>query len=145
MIESGFQLRIAEWPTDTAAIRRVRQIVFVVEQQVPPDLEWDGLDQASVHVLAESANRDAVGTGRLEPTGKIGRIAVLKAARRHGIGTAIVERLVAEARRVSCAKIYLHAQVNALNFYTRLGFRPEGKQFLEAGILHQTMRLDTEN
>ena len=144
MSDSAYTLRIAEWPADAAAIRQVRERVFVEEQQIPAELEWDDLDSQCIHVLAVAANRDVVGTGRLEPTGKIGRVAVLKPLRGQGIGTAMVQQLVAEARGAELADVYLHAQVDVLHFYKKLGFYPEGAQFDEAGIPHRKMRLNSE-
>lgn len=144
MSNRAYTVRLAEWPADVAEIRHIRDCVFVQEQRIPAELEWDELDSQCIHVLASVANRDAVGTGRLEPTGKIGRVSVLKSLRNQGIGTAMVQRLVAEARRAEYAEVYLHAQVDALHFYKNLGFYPEGAQFDEAGIPHRKMRLDSE-
>ena len=144
MSDPAYTFRIAEWPADEAAIRYVRECVFIEEQQIPAELEWDELDSQCIHVLAVVENRDAVGTARLEPTGKIGRVAVLKPLRRKGIGTVMVQQLVAEARHAGYAEVYLHAQVDALHFYKKLGFSPEGAQFDEAGIPHRNMRLRSE-
>ncbi len=144
MSDRAYTVRIAEWPTDAAAIRQVRECVFVEEQRIPAELEWDDLDSQCIHVLAAVENRDVVGTARLEPTGKIGRVAVLKPLRKQGIGTVMVRQLVAEARRAGYAELYLHAQVDALHFYKNLGFYPEGAQFDEAGIPHRKMRFDSE-
>ncbi len=144
MSDPAYSFRIAEWPSDEAAIRHVRECVFIEEQRIPAELEWDEMDSQCIHVLAVIENRDAVGTARLEPTGKIGRVAVLKPLRRKGIGTVMVQRLVAEARRAGYAEVYLHAQVDALHFYKKMGFSPEGAQFDEAGIPHRNMRLRSE-
>lgn len=145
MRDRAYSVRIAQWPADAAAIQHVRECVFVEEQRIPAELEWDGLDSQCIHVLVSVENRDAVGTARLEPTGKIGRVSVLKPLRKQGIGTVMVQQLVAEARRAGYAEVYLHAQVDSLHFYKNLGFYPEGAQFDEAGIPHRKMRLDSEN
>ena len=145
MSNRAYSLRTAEWLADAAAIRHVRERVFVDEQQIPAEVEWDGLDSQSIHVLASLENCDAVGTGRLEPTGKIGRVAVLKPLRGKGIGTAIVQRLLTEARSAGYEEVYLHAQVEVLHFYKKLGFTAVGKQFVEAGIPHRKMRLISES
>lgn len=92
-----------------------------------------------VHALALAAKRDAVGTGRLEPTGKIGRLAVLAEFRGRGLGGELLEWLVAEARRQGMENVFLHAQVRALQFYLRHGFEPQGPEFDEVGIPHQRM------
>ena len=136
----GYSVRLARWSEDEPAIRRVREAVFVHEQQVTPELEWDGLDDACLHAVAEAENRDVIGTGRLHPGGKIGRMAVLRPWRHQGVGAAILATLVAEAQRRRQPEVYLHAQSQALDFYARQGFVAEGDEFDEAGIPHRLMR-----
>ncbi|WP_329140660.1 GNAT family N-acetyltransferase [Streptomyces sp. NBC_01476] len=131
-----------------AEVHAIRHEVFVVEQDVPPDLEWDGKDDRAVHALAEGA-----GTGRLllgeDAAGKnggdprlavLGRLAVLKAARGGGVGARLVRALEEEAGRLGLAGIYLEAQVHALPFYERLGYTAYGPEFMDAGIVHRAMR-----
>ena len=136
----GVELRVTEWARDGAAIGAIRRAVFVVEQGVPEDLEWDGEDARCTHVLA-LLNRDPVGTGRLLRTGKIGRLAVVAGARRHGVGRCMLRRLVELAREQGLERIYLHAQVSSASFYEAHGFVAEGAEFDEAGIPHRRMRL----
>jgi predicted GNAT family N-acyltransferase len=93
-----------------------------------------------VHALAESATGEAVGTGRLMPDGRIGRMAVLAAWRSRGVGAAMLEALMAEARRQGLREVYLHAQSRAKDFYLRHGYAIEGEEYLEAGIPHIGMR-----
>jgi predicted GNAT family N-acyltransferase len=134
---------ITTWGADGPALRRVRHAVFVTEQQVPEYEEWDDQDPLSVHVLA-TLNREPVGTGRLTPTGKIGRLAVLSEFRGRGIGARMLRMLLAEARHRDLREVYLHAQVTAVPFYTKFGFVAEGEEFAEAGIPHRRMRLRLE-
>lgn len=134
--------RTAHWPEDEAAIHRVREAVFVIEQGIDPALEWDGQDALCTHVLAEiveAEKRDAVGTGRLMPSGKIGRMAVLENHRDQGIGGQILAALVEAARAQGLTEVYLHAQSHALAFYERNGFVAHGDEFQEAGIPHKKM------
>jgi predicted GNAT family N-acyltransferase len=137
---ASFTLVAASWERDRAALESVRRSVFVIEQGVPESDEWDERDAPSLHVLAVDAKRDAVGTGRLEPTGKIGRVAVLPQYRGTGVGSAIVGHLVNQATELGFTQVYLHAQTAALDFYQRLGFRAEGPEFDEVGIPHRRMR-----
>ena len=134
----------ANWQDDRAAIERVRRAVFIEEQRIPEHEEWDDLDPVVTHVLAwtagPAAKRDPVGTGRLEPTGKIGRVAVLPQHRGTGAGLAIMRRLVDLARERGFTEVYLHAQSQARGFYERLGFRADGPEFDEVGIPHLRMR-----
>ena len=139
-----FTLRPATWAADRAGIEAVRRAVFIVEQGVPEQDEWDAADPASRHVLAHGPKRDAVGTGRLEPTGKIGRVAVLPQYRGSGVGSAIVGHLVNLARELGLTRVHLHAQTAALGFYERLGFRAAGPEFDEVGIPHRRMSLVIE-
>ncbi len=135
-----FSIRPADWDKDREDIRRVRQAVFVVEQSVPAELEWDGQDEECLHVLAESSNRDVIGTGRLQPSGKIGRMAVLRPWRGIGVGSALLRGLIEAASAQGIDEVYLHAQDRAVEFYDRFGFETEGDEFMEAGIPHRLMR-----
>ncbi|MEO0996949.1 MAG: GNAT family N-acetyltransferase [Pseudomonadota bacterium] len=123
-------------------MKRIRTAVFIIEQNVPEAEEWDGLDEVSTHFLALAEKRDTVGTARLEPTGKIGRIAVMESYRGCGIGSLLLRAAVREARRQRLDPIYMHAQTHAGAFYERHGFRRYGQPFLEAGIEHVKMRLE---
>jgi predicted GNAT family N-acyltransferase len=119
----------------------VRETVFVREQNVPAELEWDGVDAQCEHVLAEAGDV-AIGTGRLLPDGHIGRMAVLSPWRRKGVGSAILEALVRLAAQRDMKRIALNAQTHARPFYERHGFQVEGEAFMEAGIPHVAMVRD---
>ena len=136
-----FTVRRVDWSGAGDALRRVRTSVFVDEQNVPVELEWDGIDAQCTHVIAESATGDAVGTGRLLPDGHIGRMAVLKPWRRRGVGSAILKELLAAAADAGHASAVLNAQTQAARFYARFGFEAISGEFMEAGIPHRTMRL----
>jgi predicted GNAT family N-acyltransferase len=118
----------------------VRYEVFVVEQRVPIDMEWDEMDAKCVHAVAYDDEGVAVGTGRLLPDGHIGRMAVRKPARGQGTGGAILEALIAEACKRGDRQVMLNAQAHAEPFYERYGFRRESEVFMEAGIPHIAMR-----
>ncbi|MEM6639889.1 MAG: GNAT family N-acetyltransferase [Pseudomonadota bacterium] len=139
--KSAVRVRAADWDQDRDALRRIRHEVFVVGQNVPVDLEWDGEDVDCDHALA-FIDGDMVGTGRLTPAGKIGRMAVLAAARGQQAGAAILTHLVSVARARGQARVVLNAQCHALTFYERAGFVAEGPRFDEAGIAHQRMVLE---
>ncbi|MGH7337989.1 MAG: GNAT family N-acetyltransferase [Myxococcota bacterium] len=128
-----------DWTSARAEASRVRTLVFVEEQGVPVAIEMDDQDAASVHAIAYVDGR-VVGTGRLLPDGHIGRMAVLKENRGGGVGGAILQRLVDEARRRGMREVVLAAQTHALGFYRKHGFREAGAVYEEAGIPHQDMR-----
>ncbi|HEY2485881.1 MAG TPA: GNAT family N-acetyltransferase [Candidatus Binataceae bacterium] len=129
----------AERLVDAHAIRRR---VFIEEQHVPEELELDEDDQHAVHALALMDGR-AVGCGRFVAHGavdvKIGRMAVLAEVRGTGIGQAILEFLLNEARQRGFSRAVLHAQLSAEGFYLKQGFLPVGEVFEEAGISHRKM------
>ncbi len=137
---ASYRLRHADWARDRELLRAVRLAVFVREQGVPENLEWDEYDALSTHVLAENEAGNAVGTGRLLPDGHIGRMAVLYEWRGRGIGDALLSWLEAQARHRGMGELLLHAQSHAVAFYARHGFECVGEEFTEAGIPHRLMR-----
>lgn len=140
-LHSGFRVEPADYRTDFADLRAVRETVFVVEQRVPIEEEWDAQDPLCRHVLARDAQDRPIGTGRLTPEHKIGRMAVLPAWRGQGVGEALLTALIAQARALGWAEVALNAQISALGFYRKFGFAAYGDEFTEAGIRHQAMRL----
>lgn len=140
-MNDGFKVRLAHWPEDTAMLRQVRDTVFIQEQHVPAELEWDGIDAECIHVLAISQDGQAIGTGRLLQDGHIGRMAVLKNWRNLGVGKRMMETLMTEARRQHYPLLLLNAQVSAVPFYEHFGFITRGDVFDEAGIPHLEMIL----
>ncbi|HSD59231.1 MAG TPA: GNAT family N-acetyltransferase [Burkholderiales bacterium] len=136
-----FSVRPADWGADAPLLRAVREAVFMIEQRVPADLEWDGLDPDCAHALALSARGEAIGTARLTPDGHIGRMAVLAAWRGQGVGQALLEAMLTEARARGYAQVALNAQIHAEGFYQRFGFARQGDEFPDAGIPHVRMTL----
>lgn len=134
-----FDIRQANWATDQQVLSNIRRIVFIVEQQVPQEEEWDGRDSDSWHWLATGDNDAPIGTARLLPDGQIGRMAVLAEHRGSGVGAALLEQAVDKARHLGMDQVYLNAQTHALGFYERCGFKAEGDEFMEAGIPHLRM------
>lgn len=130
----------ANWDTDQAHIQSIRQQVFIQEQSVPADLEWDGKDNTATHWLAWQDGK-AVATVRLLADGHLGRMAVLADYRGGGIGRRLLNTVVEAATKQQLLEIYLYAQLHALAFYTAAGFIPEGDEFMDAGIAHRTLRL----
>lgn len=138
---------------DRAACFQLRKEVFVGEQNVPEEIEYDAFDAEAVHVIAVEADGTALGTGRLlhgpaaaahngvDPTvGSLGRLAVSKEARGLGVGAALVRAVEDAARDRGLTAVDLHAQTHALGFYERLGYEPYGPEFMDAGIPHRAMR-----
>ena len=138
---SEFNVRIVDWHEGEAALRMVRETVFMREQGVSAELEWDGLDESSRHALALNALGEAIGCGRITPDAHIGRMAVLLQWRRRKAGSAILQALLDEARRQGFTEVELNAQVQALPFYHGFGFEEEGEVFMDADMPHRKMHL----
>lgn len=151
--DGSYAVRVAEDATDREACFTVRKDVFVGEQGVPEDIEYDAYDAGALHVLAVRADGLPLGTGRLlhgaaaaaktggDPAvGSLGRLAVTRAARGLGVGAALVRAIEDAARARGLAAVDLHAQTHALGFYERLGYEAYGPEFPDAGIPHRAMR-----
>jgi predicted GNAT family N-acyltransferase len=136
----GVRVQLMTWEEAQPVAAPLRFAIFVGEQNVPAGIELDDMDAKCLHAVAFDDAGKAIGTGRLLPEGKIGRMAVVKEWRRRGIGADLLEALVGEARRRGLTEVKLSAQLQAAEFYRAHGFIAEGKVYEEAGILHQAMR-----
>jgi predicted GNAT family N-acyltransferase len=137
-----FTVRVLGWDEAAPLARPVREAVFVQEQGVPIEMEWDDDDARSRHAIAQDGTGAAIGTARLLPDGRIGRMAVRGPWRRKGVGAALMRALLDEARAAGMTTITLHAQTHAAGFYRRFGFSARGGEFAEAGIPHLEMTLE---
>ncbi|MFJ3502994.1 GNAT family N-acetyltransferase [Streptomyces sp. NPDC090135] len=152
-MSAAYDVREVLGDEDREACFAVRREVFVEEQGVPRELEYDTYDATAVHVLAVRADGLPLGTGRLlhgadalgktggdASVGSLGRLAVAKAARGLGVGAALVRGIEEAARERGLTAVDLHAQTHALGFYERLGYEAYGPEFPDAGIPHRAMR-----
>lgn len=135
---NDIHVRIADWQKDNAELRRIRETVFVAEQSVPPELEWDAEDAVAVHFLAFEGDY-AIGAARLLPDGQIGRVSVLRDWRGLKVGDALLQAVIAQAEQAGLQQQRLSAQVHATAFYERHGFKIVSGEFLDAGIPHVDM------
>lgn len=135
----NIDVKVGDWAVQRADAQAIRYEVFVVEQKVPLEMEWDDMDPLCIHAVAYEGGK-AIGTGRLLPDGHIGRMAVMRGMRGQGVGGALLEVLMNEARKRGDATVILNAQTQAEPFYRRFGFERMGEEFMEAGIPHITMR-----
>lgn len=136
--------RIVEtsWQNDSEALAAIRRWVFIEEQHVPEPLEWDGLDENAAHFIAYNPAGHAIGCARVLAQGHIGRMAVLPAWRRQGVGLALLQACVRYCQQLGWNKLQLSAQIHAIPLYQKVGFTVTSKAYLDAGILHQDMTLD---
>lgn len=131
---------IVDWPERKAELISIRRAVFIEEQHVPESIEMDGKDPDCYHVLACDRASNPIGTARLDKKGKIGRMAVLVAHRNRGIGTEMLRTIMEFGESKGIRNFHLSAQINAVGFYSKMGFEPCDGEFEEAGIRHVNMR-----
>jgi len=134
-------VQLVSWEEAGSALADIRRKVFIEEQLVPEHLEWDGLDDSAVHVLALDDQHRAIGCARMFPDGRIGRMAVLPAWRGRGVGRAMLEVLLELARERKLQQVSLSAQTHAIPFYADAGFTICSSIYDDAGIPHRDMLL----
>ena len=139
-------ITITDWEDARELVKPIRIKVFILEQKVPEELEWDEYDETAWHAVAKS-NHQVIGTGRLiinqsnQSTAKIGRMAIDPEFRGKGIGMEVLKALINKGKEKGAQEFILHAQTHAIAFYARQGFEPYGPIFDEAGIPHVEMHL----
>ncbi|WP_036301404.1 GNAT family N-acetyltransferase [Methylotenera sp. L2L1] len=139
-VQDSFNIEKVRWQTHAQQLIAVREAVFIVEQKVPVALEWDGLDETAQHLLALSSAGVAVGCARLLGDGSVGRMAVIKLWRGLGVGAALLNSAIAYYRQQGIDVVTLSAQVHAIAFYERFGFKVCSEVYVDAGILHRDMQ-----
>lgn len=140
------EVRVGGWDELGRDAQKIRTEVFVQEQKIPAEMEWDAADAGCVHAVAYNRFGLGLATGRLlqhvPGVAKIGRMAVSRAVRGSGVGRYVLDALMKAARARGDREVLLHAQSSAADFYARAGFTTRGPQFDEAGIPHvEMMRL----
>lgn len=140
-MSNPFTVSLVCWHDGEPLLKSVREAVFIHEQGVPAELEWDGLDEGCRHALALSNKGEAIGCGRMLASGHIGRIAVLPKWRKQKVGTAIMEALLDYARTHDYKQVDVDAQTYAVPFYRNFDFVEQGDVFMDAGLPHIKMFL----
>jgi predicted GNAT family N-acyltransferase len=146
MIPTDFTVAPIDWNNEAErdACRAVREQVFIIGQNVPREDEWDDLDATSRHVLARDEAGNPIGTGRLTPECKVGRMAVLESWRGRHVGEGILNLLIEQARALGYRTLEMHAQTHAVPFYEKFGFARYGDEFEECAIKHFNMRRELD-
>ena len=129
------------WHQAQSQLREVRTKVFIDEQQVPIELEWDDLDEVAQHLLVVDGQTYPVACARMLSNGSIGRMAVLKAWRGLGVGSALLTEAIGLHVQQGLQTITLSAQLHAVGFYEKAGFVVMSPPYLDANILHVDMQL----
>ncbi|NHC04867.1 GNAT family N-acetyltransferase [Acinetobacter sp. 187] len=139
-----FKIQAGSWSELAQDAMQIRRDVFILEQHIPEDEEWDTLDASALHfvVYAEVHHQvQAIATARLLPKNSIGRVAVLKAYRGQGIGRILMLKIIEQAKFEQRVSLKLSSQVHAIPFYESLGFAVQGDEYLDCGIPHINMTL----
>jgi predicted GNAT family N-acyltransferase len=136
-------IQITHWDEAKSHVMPIRHDVFIKEQEVPVELEWDEFDQNALHAIVKK-DQGVIGTARLimdNSIARIGRMAIQKEYREQGIGQKLLSILIQTAKEKGAQECILHAQTHAIAFYAKAYFEPNGPIFDEAGIPHVEMRL----
>lgn len=142
-MENNLKVEIVKWIDGYAPLSMIREKVFIEEQKVTPQLEWDGKDEEAIHFLAYQDEK-VIGCARafvIENHMQLGRMAVLKEYRNNGIGSFLIEKAITTAKLNQLSKISISAQCHAIDFYKKFGFEVTSEIYLDAGISHQDMEL----
>ncbi len=140
MISSEFQVLTVTWQSHAPQLIAIREAVFVQEQAVEPAFEWDEIDATAVHLLAISGEQP-VGCARIIEFKKIGRMAVVKSWRGHGVGQALLDQAVTICEAAGSKLVKLTAQTHAIGFYEQAGFVATSGVYQDANIPHVDMQL----
>lgn len=142
-MENNLKVEIVKWIDGYAPLSMIREKVFIEEQKVTPQLEWDGRDEEAIHFLAYQDEK-AIGCARafvIKNHMQLGRMAVLKEYRNKGIGSFLIEKAITTAKLNQLSKISISAQCHAIDFYKKFGFEVTSEIYFDADIPHQDMEL----
>jgi predicted GNAT family N-acyltransferase len=143
-MKNNLKIEIVKWIDGLSQLKNIREKVFIQEQKVTPQLEWDGMDEKAIHFLVFN-DKAAIGCARaivIKDHMQLGRMAVLKEYRGQGIGGALIEKAVTTAKLNQLSAIYISAQCHAIDFYKKFGFEVTSDIYLDAEIPHRDMKLD---
>jgi len=143
-MKNNLKVEIVKWIDNHMQLKNIRELVFIQEQKVTPELEWDGMDEKAIHFLVFK-DEEAIGCARanvIKSQMQLGRMAVLKEYRGQGAGSTLIEKAIVTAKLKQLSSIQISAQCNAINFYVKFGFEVMGDTYLDAEILHRDMTLE---
>ena len=135
---SEFTVVVGDWHSLQQHAKHIRELVFILEQDIAPEDEWDDQDPISIHFVVYDADQP-IATARLLSNDHVGRVAVLKDYRSKGIGKLVMQEIIALAKQQQRKELILSSQVHATQFYSGLGFAVQGESYLDCGIPHVDM------
>ena len=136
-----YEIQSGTWAQFAIEAKSIREQVFIQEQQIAPEDEWDTQDEVALHFVVYATGQAAIATARLLENHSIGRVAVLKSQRGKGVGRVLMQHIIQVAKQQQRPWVKLSAQEHAIPFYQSLGFQVEGESYLDCGIPHVDMRL----
>ena len=139
-MQANFQIEVVSWQQAEQDLRAIRTPVFIKEQAVAPDFEWDEIDQVAVHLLA-TQNNEPIACLRIIDYHKIGRMAVLKEFRGNGLGAILLLEAVKICKAHGSKTVHLSAQTHAIGFYEKCGFKVTSAVYQDVHIAHVDMQL----
>ena len=139
-MQANFQIEVVSWQQAEQDLRAIRTPVFIKEQAVAPDFEWDEIDQVAVHLLATQNNKP-IACLRIIDYHKIGRMAVLKEFRGNGLGATLLLEAVKICKAHGSKTVHLSAQTHAIGFYEKCGFKVTSAVYQDVHIAHVDMQL----
>ena len=139
-MQANFQIKVVSWQQAEQDLRAIRTPVFIKEQAVAPDFEWDEIDQVAVHLLATQNNKP-IACLRIIDYHKIGRMAVLKEFRGNGLGAILLLEAVKICKAHGSKTVHLSAQTHAIGFYEKCGFKVTSAVYQDVHIAHVDMQL----
>ena len=139
-MQANFQIKVVSWQQTEQDLRAIRTPVFIKEQAVAPDFEWDEIDQVAVHLLA-TQNNEPIACLRIIDFHKIGRMAVLKEFRGNGLGAILLLEAVKICKAHGSKTVHLSAQTHAIGFYEKCGFKVTSAVYQDVHIAHVDMQL----
>lgn len=143
-MKNNLKIEIVKWIDGYVPLTMIREKVFIEEQKVMPQLEWDGMDEEAIHFLVYKDEK-AIGCARalvIENHMQLGRMAILKEYRGEGIGSHLIEKVITTAKLNQLSLIDISAQCHAIDFYKKFGFKVISDIYLDAEIPHRDMRLE---
>ena len=138
-----YRVQSGHWDKLEQDAKFIRKQVFIIEQNIPEEEEWDDQDMISDHFVVYDQDQP-IATARLLQNNSVGRVAVLKAYRGQGIGRMIMLEVIRQAHQQDRKFLQLSSQVHAISFYEKLGFSIQGDAYDECGIPHIKMQLVIE-
>lgn len=138
-----FRVQSGHWDKLEQDAKFIRKQVFIIEQNIPEEEEWDDQDMISDHFVVYDQDQP-IATARLLQNNSVGRVAVLKTYRGQGIGHMIMLEIIRQAHQQDRTFLQLSSQVHAISFYEKLGFSIQGDAYDECGITHIKMQLVIE-